>query len=39
MKEETLKYFAKKGFLLNPEIADLFIIINDRAISEEILKR
>jgi len=37
MNEEKLKYFAKKGFLLNPEIIDLFISINDNNISEKIL--
>jgi len=37
MNEEKLKYFAKKGFLLNPEIIELFSNINDNNISEKIL--
>jgi len=37
MNEEKLKYFAKKGFLLNPEIINLFVSINDNDISEKIL--
>jgi DNA polymerase II small subunit len=37
MNEEKLKYFAKKGFLLNPEIINLFVSINDNDVSEKIL--
>jgi DNA polymerase II small subunit len=39
MNEDILKYFAKKGFLLNQEIINLFINIGDNSISEEILNK
>ena len=39
MNEEKLKYFAKKGFLLNSEIINLFVSFNDNEISEKILNQ
>jgi DNA polymerase II small subunit len=39
MNEEKLRYFAKKGFLLNPEIINLFVSFNDNDLSERILNQ
>lgn len=38
-KEETIKYFAKKGFLLDREVADFFGVLDDNLVIEQILNQ
>jgi DNA polymerase II small subunit len=37
--EQTLKYFAKKGYLLDKEALDFFVEFNDDVLAEEILNK
>ncbi len=38
-QEEILKYFAKKGFLLDKELLKFFCVLGSKEISEEVLTR
>ncbi len=38
-KEEIIRYFAKKGFLLDGEVADLFRLLDDNGAAEQILNQ